>query len=209
MYSTKKETAPRRHFLCLHTVTQQSCNSYNSINTQNHIWFRQEGFSCSYFLSGYLAAYYHLVGRNHPSSIGHLKQEHVKSGGKKTARYNDLKLTLSRIISSYLYMPSLPFTCNDKNKSFCECTASAKRSIEKYENSSVRQAYTWLSTEHRKMDKIHSTYSADFSTEHKLHRDFDLQQNGQKKHFFLCQDGYTLCAQQKDEHLPKTGRARA
>lgn len=44
-------------------------------------------------------------------------------------------------------MPSLPFTCNDKNKSFCECTASAKRSIEKYENSSVRQVYTWLSTE--------------------------------------------------------------
>lgn len=65
--------------------------------------------------------------------------------------------------------------------------------------------------EHRKMDKIHSTYSADFSAEYKLHRDFDLQQNGKKKkkkHFFLCQDGYTLYAQQEDEHSPKTGRAR-
>lgn len=32
------------------TTFPQRYNSYNSINTQNHIWFRQEGSSGSYFL---------------------------------------------------------------------------------------------------------------------------------------------------------------
>lgn len=60
-------------------------------------------------MSEHWAAYYHLVGRN-LSIMQKIHEEIVK----KKCNKQWAKLTLSKMISSYLYIPSLPFTCQEK-----------------------------------------------------------------------------------------------
>lgn len=159
-YSTKKEAAPRWHFLCLHTLTQPSHSGITAITPstlKNTFDLISKVFLA--LISSPLSC---LPPPSGEKIIRH--QEDTSNNDmlkvERTVRYKGLKLTLSRIISSYLYMPSLPFTCNDKSKSFCEEKGKAEKNVRTVQWS--RNTHEWAQRTLENGLNTHSTYSADF-----------------------------------------------